>query len=333
MPNAYLLEVESLHKEFRQRPGWVERLAGVARGASPGDQVVRAVAGVSFGVARGEVLGLVGESGCGKSTLGRMIAGVLAPSAGRIRYDNCDVTVRDSQEARDKALKIQLIFQDPFASLNPRMRIGEIIAEAPRVHGLVDSQALPAYLDELLTLVGLDPSCKNRYPHQFSGGQRQRIGVARALAVRPDFLVCDEAVSALDVSVRAQVLNLFMDLRASLDLTYLFISHDLSVVEHLADRVAIMYLGRIVELAPSVELFRAPNHPYARALLEEVPRLDARNTSYRPLQGEIPSAHAPPSGCHFHPRCPYATERCRSETPRLRAIGPQRGSACHLNDA
>jgi peptide/nickel transport system ATP-binding protein len=332
MQNAYLLEVDSLTKEFRQRPSWASRVAGLLRGA-PTQQIVHAVDRVSLGVARGEVLGLVGESGCGKSTLGRMIAGVLAPTAGRIRYDGTDVTQRESAAARSHALRIQMIFQDPFASLNPRMRIADIVGEAARVHGLVDAGALPALIDDLLARVGLDASCKHRYPHQFSGGQRQRIGVARALAVRPDFLVCDEAVSALDVSVRAQVLNLFMDLRASLDLTYLFISHDLSVVEHIADRVAIMYLGRIVELAPAEEFFRAPNHPYAQALLEEVPRLDARKAAYRPIRGEIPSGYAPPPGCHFHPRCPHASARCRVEAPRLRTVAAGRLSACHLNDA
>jgi peptide/nickel transport system ATP-binding protein len=219
-----------------------------------------------------------------------------------------------------------------MSSLNPRLRVAEIIGEAPRVHGVVGRRELDDYLDQLLLQVGLEPAYKRRYPHQFSGGQRQRIGIARALAVRPEFLVCDEAVAALDVSIQAQVINLFMDLREQLGLTYLFISHDLGVVEHIADRIVIMYLGRVVEQAPNPELFAAPNHPYTQALLQEVPRLDARRREYTPIAGEIPSPLDPPPGCHFHPRCPHAGERCRREVPLLREIAPSRFSACHLND-
>jgi len=225
-----------------------------------------------------------------------------------------------------------MIFQDPFASLNPRMRVDDIVGEAPLVHGIVQKADLVGYLDELLVRCGLDPSYKRRYPHQFSGGQRSRIGIARALAVKPEFLVCDEAVAALDVSIQAQILNLFMQLRAELGLTYLFISHDLGVVEHLSDRVVIMYLGRVVESAEADEIFRAPNHPYTQALLKQVPRLDTRKTQFKPIVGEIPSPLSPPSGCHFHPRCPHAMARCREQAPALKEVGSGHLSACHLND-
>ena len=326
-----LLETDDLSKRFVRKPDLAARIAGRLTGQAR-IETVHAVDRVTLTVAHGEVLGLVGESGCGKSTLARMVAGVLDPTSGAIRYDGMDVTDRRTDEARRAGLRIQMIFQDPFASLNPRMRIAQIVGEAAVVHGVVTERTLGAYLDDLLARVGLDPIYKSRYPHQFSGGQRQRVGIARALAVKPDLLVCDEPVSALDVSIRAQVLNLFMDLRSELGLTYLFISHDLSVVEHICDRVAIMYLGRIVEIAPAAEFFRAPNHPYSQALLEEVPRLDARRADYRPIQGEIPSPVDPPSGCHFHPRCPHAMARCKTEVPALKEIAPGRRSACHLND-
>jgi peptide/nickel transport system ATP-binding protein len=314
-----ILELEHVSKRFQQPLDLAGRIAR-ALGAEVSDEVVHAVDDVSFSVAQGEVVGLVGESGCGKSTLGRMVAGILQPSAGAIRY-----------RGGKPGLGVQMIFQDPFASLNPRMRVADIVGEAPIVHGIVQRSDLDSYLDELLLRCGLDPSYKPRYPHQFSGGQRSRIGIARALAVKPDFLVCDEAVAALDVSIQAQILNLFMQLRRDLGLTYLFISHDLGVVEHLSDRVVIMYLGRIVECASAEEMFRAPNHPYTQALLRQVPRLDTRKTQFKPIVGEIPSPLAPPSGCHFHPRCPHAMPRCREEAPRLREIAAGHFSACHLN--
>jgi peptide/nickel transport system ATP-binding protein len=226
---------------------------------------------------------------------------------------------------------VQMIFQDPYACLNPRLRVSEIVGEAPRVHKLIEG-SYDAYLDAQLRRAGIDPAYKRRYPHQFSGGQRQRIGIARALAVQPEFLVCDEAVAALDVSIQAQILNLFMDLRRELNLTYLFISHDLGVVEHLSDRVAIMYLGRVVEQAGTEEVFARPNHPYTQALLAEVPRLDARARRFTAIKGEIPSPLSPPTGCHFHPRCPHAFARCSTEAPALRAVAPGHLSACHLND-
>jgi peptide/nickel transport system ATP-binding protein len=283
---------------------------------------VHAVDGVSFAVRRGEVVGLVGESGCGKSTLGRLACGLAEPSSGRVLYQG---------EPPAGTRRPQMIFQDPFASLNPRMRVEEAVGEAPRVHGLISRHDTKTYVDEMLLQVGLDPSYRSRYPHQFSGGQRARVGIARALAMKPDFLVCDEAVAALDVSIQAQVLNLFLDLRERLHLTYLFVSHDLGVVRHLAKRVVVMYLGRVVEIAPTADLYAAPNHPYTQALLAGVPRLDRQRRIYAPIKGEIPSPLAPPPGCHFHPRCPHAMERCKREIPLLREIAPGRLAACHLN--
>jgi peptide/nickel transport system ATP-binding protein len=316
-----VVELKNVSKRFVQPLDFAGRIAR-ALGADVSDAVVHAVEDVSFAVHEGEVVGLVGESGCGKSTLGRMVAGILEPTNGTIRY-------RGRNEA---GVKVQMIFQDPFAALNPRMRVADIVGEAPLVHGIVKREQLDAYLDELLRRCGLDPSYKPRYPHQFSGGQRSRIGIARALAVKPEFLVCDEAVAALDVSIQAQILNLFVRLRRDLGLTYLFISHDLGVVEHLSDRVVIMYLGRVVESALTEEIFSRANHPYTQALLKQVPRLDSRRTRFQPIVGEIPSALAPPTGCHFHPRCPHAMPRCRDETPKLEEVAPGHLSACHLND-
>jgi peptide/nickel transport system ATP-binding protein len=319
--NEPLVELRNVSKRFVQPLDYAGKIAR-ALGADVSDEVVHAVDDVSFFVREGEVVGLVGESGCGKSTLGRMVAGILEPSAGTIRY----------RGRKDAGLQVQMIFQDPFASLNPRMRVRDIVGEAPVVHGLVKETDLDAYLDALLERCGLDPSYKPRYPHQFSGGQRSRIGIARALAVKPQFLVCDEAVAALDVSIQAQILNLFMQLRRDLGLTYLFISHDLGVVEHLSDRVVIMYLGRVVESAPTEEIFSRPNHPYTQALLKQVPRLDSRKTQFKPIVGEIPSPLAPPPGCHFHPRCPHAMPRCREQAPALREVAAAHLSACHLNE-
>ena len=323
-----ILEIRDVSKRFTKRLDVAGRLAA-RLGADIAEETVHAVDGVSLSVARGEVLGLVGESGCGKSTLGRVVAGIHAASAGAILFEGEHVARMSARRRRAATLAIQMIFQDPFASLNPRMRVEEIIGEAPRVHGLVPQRRLAGYVDEVMTQVGLDPSLKRRYPHQFSGGQRQRIGIARALAVKPKFLVCDEAIAALDVSIQAQVLNLFMDLRERLDLTYLFISHDLSVVEHIADRVAIMYLGRIVESAPTEALFDAPRHPYTRALLAEAPRLDQRKRDFAPIKGEIPSPLNPPPGCHFNPRCPHADDLCRRARPTLESAGEGRRVACH----
>jgi oligopeptide/dipeptide ABC transporter ATP-binding protein len=331
MNAAPMLELRGITRRFEKKLDFAGRIAQ-RLGAPVREEVVHAVDRVDLTIRKGEVVGLVGESGCGKSTLGRMVAGILPPTEGTILRDGRDIKALTGAEARQMKLRTQMIFQDPYASLNPRMRVQDIVGEAPSVHGLLEGAAFDDYVDEQMRRAGLDPAFKRRYPHQFSGGQRQRIGIARALAVKPDFIVCDEAVAALDVSIQAQILNLFMRLRRELDLTYLFISHDLGVVEHLSDRVVIMYLGRVVEEADTETVFRRPNHPYTRSLLDSVPRIENRKRAFSVVKGEIPSPLNPPSGCHFHPRCPLAMERCRVEVPKLREIAPGQRSACHLND-
>ena len=331
MNAAPMLELRDITRRFEKKLDFAGRIAQ-RLGAPVREEIVHAVDRVNLTVRKGEVVGLVGESGCGKSTLGRMVAGILPPTEGTILRDGSDIKALTGAEARQMKLRTQMIFQDPYASLNPRMRVQDIVGEAPRVHGLLDGATFDDYVDEQMRRAGLDPGFKRRYPHQFSGGQRQRIGIARALAVKPDFIVCDEAVAALDVSIQAQILNLFMRLRKELDLTYLFISHDLGVVEHLSDRVVIMYLGRVVEEADTETVFRRPNHPYTRSLLDSVPRIENRKRAFSVVKGEIPSPLNPPAGCHFHPRCPLAMERCRVEVPKLREIAPGQHSACHLND-
>ena len=331
MTQDTILTIDGVSKRFSKDLDIAERTARKL-GAKIAPVTVHAVDNVSLDIRRGEVLGLVGESGCGKSTLGRMVAGLAAPSDGRIVYNGQDVAGLKGAAARDAALKIQMIFQDPMSSLNPRMRVRDIVGEAPRVHGIVPKGDVDGYVEDILNQVGLDPATAKRYPHQFSGGQRARVGIARALAVRPDFLVCDESVAALDVSIQAQVLNLFVKLRQEFDLTYLFVSHDLGVVEHISDRIAVMYLGRLVELGDAEDLIARPNHPYTQALISEIPTFETGKRSYHAIKGEIPSPLNPPKGCHFHPRCPHAHDRCRLEVPALREVAPGRLSACHLND-
>jgi len=328
---APLLELRNISKRFVRHLDLAGRLARLLR-AGPGEEVVHAVDGVDLTIGEREVVGLVGESGCGKSTLGRLAVGLLAPSAGERFWRGTRVATSPPAAAREQQLKMQMIFQDPFASLNPRRRVLDIVGEAPVVHGIIAPRQQVEYVGLQLNRVGLDPTLMRRFPHQFSGGQRARIGIARALAVKPEFLVCDESVAALDVSIRAQVINLFMDLRAALNLTYLFISHDLGVVRHISDRLVIMYLGRVVESGPADEVFASPNHPYTRALLAEVGSAKPRKRIFVPVRGEIPSPLAPPPGCHFHPRCPYAMPVCCERVPALESIATGRRAACFLND-
>ena len=320
-----LLNVDNLVKNFPVKGGLFGR--EVAR--------VHAVDGVSFDMAKGETLGLVGESGCGKSTTGRCILHLIEPTSGAVWFEGQNVTALDREARRALCRDMQIIFQDPYASLDPRMTVGAIVGEALVIHNLTKTPAeYRERIVELLETVGLNPDYMRRYPHEFSGGQRQRIGIARALAVSPKLIVCDEPVSALDVSIQAQVINLLEDLQQKFELTYLFIAHDLSVVEHISDRVAVMYLGRIVELAPAHELYTTPRHPYTEALLSAVPIPEPglRRTRIR-LAGDVPNPINPPSGCHFHPRCPKAFDRCKVEDPVLKKIGDKHWAACHLNDA
>lgn len=326
-----ILKAENLSKVFSRELDLSEKIAR-RLGAKVGNRAVRAVDAIDFNVAKGEVVGLVGESGCGKSTLGRMVAGLIPPTSGNVLFQGVNPATARSREERKAALKIQMIFQDPYASLNPRMKVKDIVGEAPLVHGLVGREGQREWVADTLRRCGLDPAYMDRYPHQFSGGQRQRVGIARALAVQPEFIVADEAVASLDVSIQAQILNLFMKLREDLSLSYLFVSHSIGVVKHISDRVMVMYLGRLVEEGRTEDIFGDPNHPYTKALLREVPKLEDRKAAYNPIKGEIPSPMDPPSGCHFHPRCPHAMLRCREETPKLKEIAPGRRSACHLND-
>src|SRR6058998_3127537 len=318
---APLVEVRELRKHYPVRSG----LFGRARAW------VRAVEGVTLAIQPGETLGLVGESGCGKSTLGRLMLRLLEPTAGDVRFDGRSLLALSPRELRAMRRQMQIIFQDPYGSLNPRMRVVSIVGEGLAIHRVGTRRERRARVEELLELVGLPPDAGNRHPHEFSGGQRQRIGIARALAVGPRFIVADEAVSALDVSIQAQILNLLQDLQRRLGLTLLFIAHDLRVVEHVSDRVAIMYLGRIVECGPREEIYTNPRHPYTRALLSAVPVPDPRQRRQRMvLGGDVPSPVEPPSGCAFHPRCPYAEDVCRTVLPPLVAGRGGHAVACHV---
>lgn len=328
MNDTALLEVTGLKKHYPIRSGIFRRQTGA----------VKAVDGIDLSVANGETLAVVGESGCGKSTTGRAILRLEEPTAGNVVFHHPDrgqvnVESADRQTLRQVRPRMQIIFQDPFSSLDARMTVGRVIAEPLAINNSLSGKALRDRVAELLTLVGMRPGHASRYPHAFSGGQRQRIGVARALALNPDLLICDEAVSALDVSVQAQVLNLLESLQQQLGLAYLFISHDLSVVEHISDRVAVMYVGRVVEVAPTEQLFQVPKHPYTEALMSAVPQPDPRQRGQPiTLSGDVPSPANPPSGCHFHTRCPYAQPICAEQDPPLTDLGDGRQAACHFAD-
>lgn len=316
-----LLSVRNLQKHYPVKKGLF----------SVSTNTVKAVDDVSFEIAAGETLGLVGESGCGKTTTGRCILRLVEPTAGKVEFEGRDLLALNAAEMRQARRHMQMIFQDPFASLNPRMTVGSIVEEPLVIHGLGSKQERAGRVSELLSLVGLDPVFRKRFPHEFSGGQRQRIGIARALALSPKLIIADEPVSALDVSVQAQIVNLLSDLQEKLNLTFLFIAHDLSVVQHFSNRIGVMYLGKLVELAPSRELFRTPLHPYTKVLLSSIPVPDPAARKKRDgLHGEVPSLLSPPAGCRFHPRCPIAVDRCKTEEPPLREIHTGHFAACHL---
>ena len=324
-PGPILVEVRDLAKTFDVSAPWLNRV--IERKPR---QFVHAVDGVSFSIEKGKTLALVGESGCGKSTVARLLVGLYAPTHGEVRFDDADIaTTLKGPAALALRRRMQMIFQDPYASLNPRWKVQDIVAEPLREHGLVrDVQGLKQRVGELLQSVGLSPADAEKFPHQFSGGQRQRISIARALATEPEFLVCDEPTSALDVSVQAQVLNIMKDLQRKQGLTYLFISHNLAVVRHVADQVGVMYLGRLVEQADKRALFATPRHPYTRMLLDAIPDIHMTGRSRTPVQGEVPNPLNPPSGCSFHPRCPHANARCSAERPQLLTVQGTR-VACH----
>jgi peptide/nickel transport system ATP-binding protein len=308
-----LLDVRDVAKDFDVSKPWLNRVI-----ERQDRQILKAVDGVSFTIDRGETLSLVGESGCGKSTVARLICGLYTPSRGSIRFDGTDMVDADADNVQQLRKRFQMIFQDPYASLNPRWRVGKIIAEPLRVHNIAkDDDDIRQRVDKLLLQVGLSPLDQEKFPHEFSGGQRQRISIARALSSNPEFLVCDEPTSALDVSVQAQILNLMKDLQREFGLTYLFISHNLAVVSHISNRVGVMYLGRLVEVADTKQIFANPQHPYTQMLLSAIPDLKMTGKQRTPVAGEVPNPLNPPTGCAFHPRCPHANERCKTERPNL----------------
>ena len=317
-PAETILSVENVHMRFGRREDWIDRLGRRLRGGLP-RPMVHALNGVDLKIRKGEIFGIAGESGCGKSTLGRLMVGLGAPTSGTIAFDGKPV----SRRGRPLHLPLQMIFQDSGAALNPRMRVKDLIGEGPMVHGRIRRREMNDFVAHQLELVGMPADAMERFPHQFSGGQRQRINIARALALEPRMIVCDESIAALDVSIQSQILNLFLELKDKLDLTYVFISHDLGVIRHIADRVAVMYLGKVVEEGTSADIFERTRHPYTRALLDNLPHIGRRHQIFAPVKGEVPSPLAMPPGCAFHTRCPLVEPSCRQDVPAL--LGPAAG--------